>query len=139
MPGPNYFDGSQDSDKPDYFKDVHKPKKANWRKHEADVEKRTGDRRTRGSGAGHGKTGQTRRRGSVNPGDNVGKRLRECKATRGRGITINGDWLEQLIVQALSMNRRPVLEIRLEGATLPVPQDWVLIPASDYDELTGES
>lgn len=123
---------------PDYFADNDKPKKADWRSHEADVEKRTGDRRSRGSGAGHGKTGQTRgrTRATVQPADNVGKRLRECKATRGAGITIKKEWLSQLIEQALVMNRRPVLEIRLEGATLPVPVDWVLIPAMDYDELT---
>ena len=122
---------------PDYFKDNAKPHKANWKKHEADVEKRTGDRRSRGSGAGHGKTGQTRgrRRGSVQPGDNVGIRLRECKATKGAGITIKKQWLDQLIEQALNMGRRPVLEIRLEGATLPCPQDWVMIPALDYDEM----
>jgi hypothetical protein len=35
------------------------------------------------------------------------------------------------------MGRRPVLEIRLEGAQIPVPTDWVLIPAMDFDELTG--
>jgi Holliday junction resolvase len=121
---------------PDFFKDIDKPKKADWKKHEADVEKRTGDRRSRSSGAGHGKTGQTRRRGSVNVGDNMGtKRLRECKATKGRTISVKCDWLDQLITQSLNMGRDPVLEIRMEGATLPTPTDWVMIPADDYEEL----
>jgi Holliday junction resolvase len=136
MPGPDYFGGENESEKPDYFKDTNKPKKANWRKHENDVAKRTGDQTNRSSGAGHGRTGQTRARRSVSPGDNMGTiHLRECKATRGGGITIKKEWLEQLIEQALRMGRRPVLEIRLEGATLPVPQDWVLIPALDFDEM----
>jgi hypothetical protein len=120
---------------PDYFGDINKPKKADWRKHEKDVEKRSGDRRTRGSGMGHGKTGQTRARRSVSVGDNMGKRLRECKATRGKSITIKAEWLSQLIDQSLAMGRDPVLEIRLEGATLPVPTDWVMVPAMDYEEL----
>lgn len=140
--GPDYFNGEvhHGSSGPDYFKDANKkpkPKKADWQKHESDVEKRTGDRKTRGSGAGHGATGQTLQRGSVSPGDNVGRFFRECKATRGKGISINGKWLEQLVEHALCMGRRPVLEIRLEGAQIPVPTDWVLIPAMDFDELTG--
>jgi Holliday junction resolvase len=110
--------------------------KADWRKHEKDVEDRTGDRRVRGSGSGHGYTGQTHTRSGIRVGDNMGsKKLRECKATKGRSISVKCEWLDQLIEQALSMGRDPVLEIRIEGAKLPTPSDWVMIPASDYDEM----
>ena len=37
------------------------------------------------------------------------------------------------------MIRRPVLELRMEGAIPPMPTDWVLIPANDYDELLEEA
>jgi len=110
--------------------------KADWRKHESDVAKRTGDALVRGSGNGHGKTGQTNCRGSVRVGDNMGtETLRECKATSGRSISIKCDWLDQLVEQGLRMGREIVLEIRIEGAKLPTPTDWVLVPVIDYDEL----
>lgn len=137
----DYFEKVERPRGPDFFKDNNKRKQADWKKHEADVEKRSGDRRTRGSGNGHGKTSQTnqasfRRRAGVRVGDNMGnKKLRECKATVGRSITISCKFLDQLIEQSLNMGRDPVLEIRIEGATLPTPTDWVMIPADDYEEM----
>jgi hypothetical protein len=141
MPGPRYGEDDFESDKPDYFKDNNKPRSADWRKHEADVERRTGDVRNRSSGAGHGKTSQsnnstTRRRGSVSVGDNMGnKKIRECKATKYQSIKLQYKWLAQLVEQGLRMGRDPVLELRMEAAELPVPIDWVMIPARDYEDL----
>lgn len=131
MTDPRYFDETfDDGSAPDYFKDAGKPRRADWKQHEADVEKRTGDRRVRGSGNQPGR-----------PMDCTGKRGRECKAFRskhqitGAGGTIQGEWLLKLVEQALAMNLRPVMELRFERAQLPVPRDWVLLPAADYDEL----
>jgi len=116
--------------------DATRKDKADWRRHEKDVEDRTGDRRVVGSGNGHGKTGQTKVRAGVRVADNMGStHIRECKATKGRSIGVKCDWLDQLIEQSLSMGRDPVLEIRIEGAELPTPTDWVLIPAIDYEAM----
>jgi len=131
MPEPDYFGEVFDGSKsPDYFRDAGKPQRADWKRHEKDIEKRTGDRRVPGSGNQPG-----------NPGDNVGKRQREAKAFRskeqitGAGGTIQGSWLVKLVEQARDMNRRPVMELRFERAKFPVPTDWVMLPAVDYDDL----
>ena len=131
---PDYFAETYGSGQsPDYFKDADKPaqpQRADWKKHEADVEKRSGDRRVPGSGNQPGR-----------PMDNMGKRGRECKAFRsneqitGAGGTIQGSWLVRLVEQAMAMNKRPVMELRFERAKFPVPTDWILLPATDYQDL----
>ena len=99
--------------------------KANWRKHEADVAKRSGGRLTPGSGNKPGK-----------PGDAVdSKYMRECKATKGAGISINGEWLKKVVADAMTRGMTPLVEIRLEGQTAPTPTDWILSPAVDFEEL----
>ena len=131
MPDPRYYDDVfEGGGAPDYFKDADKPQRADWKQHEKDIEKRTGDRRVPGSGNQPGR-----------PMDNTGKRGREAKAFRskeqitGAGGTIQGSWLVKLVQQAMDMNLRPVMELRFERAKLPVPRDWVLLPATDYDDL----
>ena len=109
---------------PDYWGDNDKPKKADWKKHERDVANRTGDRRVRGSGNQPGK-----------PMDVSGRRGRECKATLQRSMSVTIKWLANLAEQAVSMNVRPVLELRLELIEAPTPADWVLVPAQDIDDL----
>ncbi len=91
-----------------------------WRDHERDVEKRTGDRRVRGSGNQPGR-----------PGDNIGDRFRELKSTKHDSIRVQASWLLKLVTQALCMNRRPVLELRLHGASYET--DYVLVPEDDCD------
>ena len=122
MSGPDYLNRRREPVKPTYLgKD---PTSADWRKHEKDVEKRSGDRRRRASGAAPGK-----------PGDNAGMIfLREDKATKGAGITIQGKWLKKLVGEALPLGLIPVLEIRLEGQEAPVPTDWILMPALEGQE-----
>lgn len=51
---------------------------------------------------------------------------------------ISGKELAKIVRQALSLGRVPVMEICFEGQKLPVPNDWVLIPADDFDRLTKE-
>lgn len=99
-----------------------KAKRQRWRKHEADVEKRTGDRRVRGSGNQPGR-----------PGDNIGDRFRELKSTKHGIISVQALWLSKLSEQALRMNRPPVLELRLHGA--PHETDYVLVPEDDCVEM----
>lgn len=111
---------------PDYFKDNDKPRKADWKKHERDISKRSGDRQVTGSGNKPGR-----------PGDAMGSKfIREGKSTKRASISISSKWMKKLVVQSLRMGRTPVFEIRLEGAEIPVPTDWVLIPAVDFQELT---
>jgi len=123
---PNYFDGQPVRSRgPDYFADAGKPKKADWKKHEKDVAKRAHERQVTGSGNKPGR-----------PGDVTGSKfLREGKATRRASITVSQKWMEKLVVEALRMGRIPVFEVRLEGARLPVPSDWVLLPAIDFQAI----
>lgn len=94
-------------------------------RHEKRIAARTGDNTVSGSGSKPGR-----------PADIRGITfLREAKTTRGRGRTISGKELEKITMQALSSNKIPVMEICFEGQVAPVPNDWVLIPASDFDAL----
>jgi hypothetical protein len=112
---------------PDYFKDCGKPKKANWRKHERDIAERSGDRRVAGSGNQPGR-----------PGDVMGTRfLRDGKATVRKSLGISQKQARKLVIEAMNMGRIPIFEIRLEGAEEPVPTDWVVIPAIDFEEIVG--
>lgn len=125
MPKPDYFKRPVDPARPDYFKDAGRPKRADSRKHERDIAERAGERQVSGSGNQPGR-----------PGDTMGSRfLRDGKATRGAGTTIQAEWLRKIVEQALRMGRTPVIEIRLEGAEIPVPKDWVLLPSEDFEEL----
>lgn len=110
---------------PDYFGNPNRPDTGPWRKHEADVAARTGDRLVTGSGNQPGK-----------PGDTMGTdRIRQCKECRGAGISVSAKEVRKLVQQALDMNRRPIMEVRLLGAEFPVPQDWIFVPVADYDDL----
>lgn len=101
--------------------------KANWRKHEKDVVKRSGGRPTPGSGNKPG-----------SPGDATdAKYMRECKATHGAGMTINAKWLQKVVADAMARGMTPLIELRLEGQIPPTPTDWVLIPAVDFEALSG--
>lgn len=108
--GPNYLDLDDGVD---------------WRKHEKDVEKRSGARRRAASGAAPGK-----------PGDNKDEEfLRECKATKGAGMTISGKWLKKISSEALALGKNPLMELRFDGQEEPTPKDWVMIPAIDFEAL----
>lgn len=125
MSGPRYFDEVHETEGPDYFGKKNKPKTGAWKQHEKDIAERTGDQQVRGSGNQPGR-----------PGDTMGADcLRDGKLSQGAGITIRASWLAKLLEESLSMGKRPVLEVRLEAAKLPVPRDWVFIPAADYDDL----
>lgn len=96
-----------------------------WKRHESDVEKRSGDRRRVASGAAPGK-----------PGDNKGEEfLRECKSTRGAGMSLNGKWLSKITQEALCLGKTPLVELRFDGQTEPTPKDWVMIPALEFQDM----
>jgi hypothetical protein len=123
--GPRYFDEVHETAKPDYFGDADRPKTGPWKQQEKDIAARTGDSPVAGSGNQPGR-----------PGDTMGVHsLREAKLIHGGGGSIKAEWLSKLVEQALRMNRRPVLEVRFLHAEMPVPRDWVLVPATDYDDL----
>lgn len=104
-------------------------KKADWQKHEKDIAARSGGRRVPGSG------NQPGRPGDVMTADT----LREGKAIKGKAISISDAWLKKLCKEALCMNRVPVFEIKMEGASFPVPKEWVVIPALDFEQLTNRA
>lgn len=126
MPGPNYLN-----------RDDRKPKRpvgpsyldidtgVDWRDHEETVAKRSGGKRRAASGAAPGKPADTKDE----------QFLRECKATKGAGITIKAEWLEKITQQALPRGMTPLLEIRVDGQAPPTPTDWVLIPAQEFEIL----
>lgn len=125
MPGgPNYLnrDSSKSNEGPDY---LGQDTGVDWKKHENDVAKRSGGTRRAASGAAPGKPADTF--------DQVF--LRECKATKGKGITINGGWLAKIVQQALPRGMTPLVELRLDGQSPPTPKDWVLIPAQEFEIL----
>ena len=123
MSGPNYLDRRPTSSAgPDYLD--HKDA-VDWKKHENDVAKRSGGHRRAASGAAPGK-----------PADTIDQvYLRECKSTKGRGMTINGEWLSKIVQQALPRCQTPLIELRFDGQEAPTPTDWVLIPAQEFEIL----
>jgi hypothetical protein len=96
-------------------------------RHEKRIAKRTGDKRVSGSGNKPGRPADLR-------GDTF---LREAKTTKGAGRMISGRELAKIVEQAMALNKIPVMEICFEGQVIPVPNDWVLIPADDFDRLLG--
>ena len=125
MTGPNYLDRkepSRDNSGPDY---LGRDDGVDWRKHENDVAKRSKGHRRAASGAAPGK-----------PADTVDVALlRECKATKGAGITLKGEWLSKIVGQALPRDLIPAIELRLDGQVAPTPKDWILIPAQEFEIL----
>lgn len=121
--GPNYLERSSSSQTgPNY---LDRKMGVNWEQHEKDVEKRSGGRRRRASGAAYGKPADTK----------DAEFLRECKATAGAGITVNGKWLSKITQESISLGKTPLVELRLDGQSDPTPKDWVLIPALDFEIL----
>ncbi len=123
MSGPNYLDREpKRSLGPDY---LNRKDGVDWNKHESDVAKRSGGRRRAASGAAPGK-----------PADTIDQSfLRECKATKGAGMTIQGKWLSKIVGEALPRSQTPLLELRFDGQEAPTPTDWVLIPAQEFEIL----
>lgn len=124
MGGPNYLnrEPKKSSGGPNY---LDRDTGVDWNKHEEDVAKRSGGKRRPGSGAVPGKPADTH--------DQVF--LRECKSTKGAGITIKGEWLKKIVQQSLPRGMTPLVELRLEGQETPTPTDWVLIPAQEFEIL----
>ena len=121
--GPNYLDRTpKKPNGPDY---LERKTGVDWNDHEATVAKRSGGQRRAASGAAPGK-----------PADTVDQHfLRECKATKGAGITLNGKWLKKIVHEALPRGMTPLVEIRVAGQEPPTPTDWVLIPAQEFEIL----
>lgn len=125
--GPNYLERDDSTrKKPDY---LGRDTGVDWRRHERDVERRSGGRRRAASGAAPGKPGDTR--------DETF--LRECKSTRGAGMSISGKWINKISSEAIALNKIPLLELRFDGQTAPAPKDWVLIPAYEFTALVERS
>ena len=125
MAGPNYLDRKPPvgDDGPDYLDE--KRLGVDWNKHESDVAKRSGGKRRAASGAAPGK-----------PADTVDQvYLRECKATKGAGMSINGVWLAKIVREAMPRGMTPLIELRFAGQEPPTPTDWVMIPAQEFEIL----
>ena len=112
--GPNYLDRKTGVD---------------WEKHESDVEKRSGGRRRAASGAAPGK-----------PADTIDEEfLRECKSTKGAGMSLSGKWISKITQEALCLGKTPLIELRFDGQVEPTPTDWVMIPALEFESLLERS
>lgn len=96
--------------------------------HEKRIAKRSGAHRVRGSGSKPGRPADLR---------DI-KFLREAKTTKGGGRFIKATELQKIVNQALTTGLVPIMEICFEGQAAPVPKDWVLIPAEDFDKLVTE-
>lgn len=109
-PGPNYLDRKTGVD---------------WERHEREVEKRSGGQRRAASGAAPGKPADTKDE----------EFLRECKSTKGAGMTLSGKWISKITHEALCLNKTPLIELRFDGQVEPTPTDWVMIPALEFEAL----
>jgi hypothetical protein len=98
-----------------------------WRQHEKRTAKRSGGYQQPGSGNQPGKPADVR---------NV-KWLRENKASQSgaKGMFVKGDWLRKIIKQALTRGLNPAIELCFKGQEAPVPTDWVLVPAIEFEDL----
>lgn len=120
---PDYFEKPAKQVGPDYFK--KEPTTKISKRHEKDVEKRSGGRRTPGSGNKLGIPGDV--------DDPIFRR--ECKATKGGGTQIQAEWLKKISTEALAINKVPLIELRFEGQVEPASKDWVMIPAIEFQGL----
>lgn len=111
---------------PDFFK--KDPTKKISNKHEAEVAKRSGGNLVPGSGNILGKPGDVR--------DDTF--LRECKATAGGGTSIQAKWLKKISLEALSMNKIPLIELYFEGQEEPTKKSWVLIPSDEFQNILNQ-
>lgn len=121
--GPDYFGKPSKKKGPDYFKEDPTTKIS--KKHETDVAKRSGGRRVPGSGNISGLPGDVK--------DDTF--LRECKATKGAGTSIQGAWIKKISHEALAVNKTPLIELRFEGQEPPAHKDWVMLPAIEFQAL----
>ena len=120
---PEYFDKPSKKVGPDYFK--KEPTTKISKRHEKDVEKRSGGRCTPGSGNKPGIPGDV--------DDPIFRR--ECKATKGGGTQIQAEWIKKISAEALAVNKIPLIELRFEGQSEPAQKDWVMLPSIDFQEL----
>jgi len=126
MQSPDYFNKESNKKKPDYFQ--KDPTTKISKRHEKIVANRSGGRRTPGSGNIKGK-----------PGDvDDATFLRECKATSGAGMVLQGNWFSKIFIEALSTKRTPLIELRLEGQKDPIPKDWVIMTSDTFQNLINK-
>ena len=122
--GPDYLNKQRKLEGPDY---LGRDTGVDWRQHERDTEKRSGGRRQPGSGNKPGAPGDVR---------DI-RWLRENKASRkgAVGMFVKGDWLQKIVAQATPRGLEPMLDLRFRGQEPPVPIDWVLVPAIEFEAL----
>jgi len=62
--------------------------------------------------------------------------LVEAKTTAKKSISITVKWLDKIFMEAMAKGKEPALAIRLP--TDKAPKDWVMVPKSEFKELTDE-
>lgn len=109
------------------------PEQPDWKKHERDMAERAGAQLVKGSGNQSKKS-----KGKPRPADVTGGKgnfLRQGKSAKGKSVTVSEAALRKVVQEATDMGQRPLIELRIEKATFPVPTDWVMLPAVDFQEL----
>lgn len=69
------------------------------------------------------------------------KFLVEAKSTTGDTLKVDLGWLMKITQEALHHNSKPLLTISFvdqRGELRGLKEDWVLMPKSTFDEITGE-
>jgi len=92
-----------------------------FKRHERDMAKLVGGRRSPASGAvwwmkADGETDEIKF---------------ECKCTDRASISITASMLRKIVLQALPHGKVPVIFVRLKVSDALVPTDWALLPAED--------
>lgn len=61
----------------------------------------------------------------------------EAKQTAKQSLTIKMEWLQKITEEALPCGRIPIVAIRfLNCDDLLTDRDWILVPASEFKELS---
>jgi hypothetical protein len=67
--------------------------------------------------------------------------LAEAKSTTGDYLKIDLGWLTKIQAEALNKGAKPLLVLSFvsaDGRLRGIKEDWVCMPRSTFDELTGE-
>jgi Holliday junction resolvase len=69
------------------------------------------------------------------------KFLAEAKSTTGDTLKVDLGWLTKITAEALSQGAKPLLTVSFvdsAGKLRGIKEDWVMLPRSAFDELTGD-
>lgn len=95
------------------------------RQHEDDAAQLIGGQRHRGSGASPWMKSDA----------SSAEYQMECKQTAAASMTLHWDWLEKISMEAAGKGKTPAMHVRFLREVPGVSQDWVMVPAREFERL----